>query len=249
MSDKKLSFSKKFIMINQYKKIITSREYVNLEKWEIPFFDLSKIEESLWYKPYGDSSKDIYKENAIRSSTLNEDIKSKLWTGLVLKNQTGNFNDTFIDNVHANYDNIKDLIITYRKFKGKWTSISDKIKPIKSFFEKNIDPFLCVGHVYILKIGPEGFIKEHRDIPDNYDENIHKNYNTLNTFFCPLNDPVNSYFLLNKKQVDLQTNKVTWFNSSLPHVYFNTSREDKYFLIFTGLARKPWINMTVSNVL
>lgn len=236
-------------MIQKYKNYITNRESVLLENWFIPFFDLSKIKNYYWYKPYGDSTNDIYNEKALRSSTLDEETKSKLWTGLVLKNKSGDFKDTAIDNIHYSFNSISDLLKTYKDFKGYWTEVSNKAPCIEKYFKENIDYYLNVGHVYVIKVGPEGFIKEHRDVPDNYDENIHTNFNTLNTFFCPLNDPCHSYFILNGKQVKLQENKVTWFNSSLPHVFFNTSRDDKYFLIFTGLAKRTWINMTISNML
>lgn len=207
------------------------------------------LPEKYWYLPYGDDDNDIYKENAIRASTLNDDIKSQGWSGLVLKNSSGDYSDTAIENIHPSYDSISDLLMTYKKFKGKWTEIADMIPYIKNYIISEIEPYLFVGHAYILKIEAKGYIKEHRDIPANYDENIHNNYNTLNTFMIPLNNPSSSYFIHNKKQMPLESHKATWFNSSLPHVYFNTSNESKYFLLFTGLARKNWIQMTVGNML
>lgn len=236
-------------MINLYKKYIKEETNVNLKHFDIPYFNTSEIELKYWHKPYGDNENDIYNENALRSSTLKEKIKSKGWYGLVIKNVNGNWEDNSITNIHHDYLTKKNLISTYKKFKGKWTKISEILPEVKDYIEKNVEKYLYIGHVYILKIEPHGFIKEHRDIPDQYDENIHTNYNILNTFMAPINDTNGSYFILNKKQVEMEKGKVTWFNSSLPHLYFNMSNDCKYMLLFTGLARKNWIQMTVSDML
>lgn len=211
-------------------------------------FDIH-VPEDHWHLPYGDDDKDIYKENALRANTLDEEIKSKGWKGVVLKNHSGDYSDNAIENIHPSYESISDLIQTYKKFKGKWTLSSELAYDVKEWIEENLNPYFVVGHAYVLSVEPHGFIKEHRDIPANYDPKIHKNFNTLNTFMAPLNDPAASYFILNKKQIELKKGKVTWFNSSLPHVYFNTSNDTKYFLLFTGLARKKWIETTVGNIL
>jgi len=211
--------------------------------------DLQNIQPGHWCTPYGDGDNDIYTETALRSSTLDDEIKSQGWSGLVLKNSTGDHKDSVIQDLHSSYDSIADLIQTYKKFRGTWTSVSSLVPNMTEFIKAEIEKYFFVGHAYILKVDPKGFIKEHRDVPSNYDEIRDTNYNMLNTFMAPLNDMNNSYFIHNKKQMPLVKHKVTWFNSSLPHLYFNMSNDSKYFLLFTGLARKNWIKATVSNML
>ena len=106
-------------MIDSYKKYIKEETNVNLKHFDIPYFNTSKIELKYWHKPYGDNENDIYNENALRSSTLKEKIKSKGWYGLVIKNVNGNWEDNSITNIHHDYLTKKNLISTYKKFKGK----------------------------------------------------------------------------------------------------------------------------------
>jgi len=232
-------------MIESYKFFIETNESVNLNLWNVPELKIN-IAEDFWHLPYGDDPNDIYLDNALRSDTLREEIKSKGWKGAVIKNKSGDPHDNSITNIHHTYDSLSDLIKTFKMFKGKWTGIGT---PVKEYVEKYIEPYLIIGHVYILKIESHGFIKEHRDVPKDYDPDIHKNFNTLNTFMAPINDPCHSYFILNNKRINLKKGTVTWFNSSLPHVFFNTSNDTKEFLLFTGLAKKRWIEVTVNNML
>jgi hypothetical protein len=236
-------------IIQSYKEIILGYDYISLDNWSLDMPDLSNLPEYYWQIPYGDDENDSYNENALRSSTLNDDIKSVGWSGLILKNKSGNYTDNAIDNIHPSYDSLSDLIQTYRKFKGKFTEVSEYLPNTTSFIKNDLEKYFTIGHAYILKVTSHGFIKEHRDIPAKYNSKIHKNYNMLNTFMMPINDPSNSYFILNKKQMPLAQNRVLWFNSSLPHLYFNMSNKSKYFLLFTGLAKKNWIEMTVGNML
>jgi hypothetical protein len=231
--------------VKLYQQYVTSVESVQLKTWKVPSIDYG-VPSNYWQKPYGDDDKDIYQENALRASTLDEDIKSKGWRGVVIKNHSGDPYDNAITNIHPTYDSPADLIKTYKKFKGKWTGLCPTIK---NYVMQEIEPYLVVGHVYVLEIESHGFIKEHRDVPDDYDPELHKNFNMLNTFMTPLNDPSHSYFVLNNKRIELEKGTVTWFNSSLPHVFFNTSNDSKRFLLFTGLARKRWIESTVTDML
>jgi len=236
-------------MFDSYKSLITKNDHLVLYDWHITMPDLQKIQNNHWCIPYGDGDEDIYEETALRSSTLGDEVKSQGWSGLVLKNSTGDHKDSVIQDLHPSYDSISDLIQTYKKFKGTWTEVSSLVPEMTEFIKTDIEKYLFVGHAYILKVEPKGFIKEHRDVPSNYDEDRDTNYNMLNTFMAPLNDTDNSYFIHNKKQMPLVKHKVTWFNSSLPHLYFNMSNDSKYFLLFTGLARKSWIKRAVSDVL
>ena len=141
-------------MIDSYKKYIKEETNVNLKHFDIPYFNTSKIELKYWHKPYGDNENDLYNENALRSSTLKEKIKSKGWYGLVIKNVNGNWEDNSITNIHHDYLTKKNLISTYKKFKGKWTKISEILPEVKDYIEKNVEKYLYIGHVYILKIEP-----------------------------------------------------------------------------------------------
>jgi hypothetical protein len=221
--------------------------------WEIPYNDILKeakeIPDSYWRKPFDADYKreglNDLESNVYYPGSRGDLIPARGWRSVTALNETGDHRDqiskfTPVFNTQNEYRNkVKDVIAN-----TQWTDVAGYLPTLQSFFEKEIKPYMHVGHIYVSALDSGGIVTEHNDIPEESrpmlnSDKVHS-FNVLNTFNLVLNHVDSCYSCFNGKILPAYDGAVRWTNTGNQHWVVNMNKKSQYQIIWQGMYKKEF---------
>lgn len=169
------------------------------------------------------------------------------WSGIALKNRTGNSRHLIISNVGIAFK--RDYRAQICRFKNhKWTSATASLPIATKFIQEQLSPHFRIGFVRVMILHPGGVVGPHCDLPKSgkYDDGLSA-YNVLNSLHIAIRNPSECYFVHDQRVVPFRDGDLWWMNNSREHWAVNFSNEDRIHLIVHGMPNMK-LRRTVKSI-